>query len=124
MLLASSSKSEIIRLKDLFKSDRLDNRLTITHETYLGKVITKFGMKEAKSINLPLAAHLNLSTAYLPKTEKEISKMGNIFYANVIGSVKFFMITIRPDLAYAITFLSKFKSYLGNPHWAWLKWLL
>lgn len=116
----SFSKSKILRLKILLKSEfdmkelgnakkslgmainrnRKENILTISQETYSHKVITKFGMKEAKSVNVPLAAHMNLSSVQCPKTEAEFKDMKNIPYANVIRSVVFFMVTTRPDLAY------------------------
>lgn len=86
MLLARSNKAEILRLKNLLKSkfdmkdlgnvkkilgmvinrNRKENILTITQETYLNKVITKFGMKEAKSVNISLTAHVNLYSTQCP----------------------------------------------------------
>ncbi|CAA3009527.1 F-box LRR-repeat 20-like [Olea europaea subsp. europaea] len=81
-------------------------------------------MNGSKFVKVPLAAHINLSSAHSPKTEEEFREMRNIPYSNAIGSVMFSMITTRPDLAYAISFLSKFMSYPGKPHWAGLKWLL
>ncbi|CAI9787057.1 unnamed protein product [Fraxinus pennsylvanica] len=140
MILASSSKSEIIRMKDQFdmkdlgnsknilgmviKRNRPENRLTVSQEVYLNKVITKFAMKGSKSVNVPLAAHMNLSSVHSPKTEEELREMRNIPYSNAIGSVTFSMITTRPDLTYAMSFFSRFMSNPGKPHWAGLKWLL
>ncbi|KAL2534627.1 cysteine-rich RLK (RECEPTOR-like protein kinase) 8 [Abeliophyllum distichum] len=50
--------------------------------------------------------------------------MSNVPYANAIGSIMYSMITTRPDLAYAISFLSRFMSNPGKHHWIALKWLL
>lgn len=144
MLLASPDKSQIYRLKNLLKSEfdmkdlgyakkilgmvikriRSENKLTITQEAYLNKVVTKFGMKDSKTVNVPLTAHMNLSKTNSPKSEEEMKEMENIPYANAISSVMFSMITTRPDLAYAISFLSRFMSNPGKPHWAGMKWLL
>ncbi|XP_022891845.1 uncharacterized protein LOC111406695 [Olea europaea var. sylvestris] len=66
-----------------------EDMLTITQESYLHKVITKFGMKEIKSVNVPLATQMNLSSAQCPKTKSEIKDMTNIPYANAIGPVMF-----------------------------------
>lgn len=93
MLLTSPSRTGIIRMKDLLKSeydmkdlgkakkilgmvinnDRSTHKLTITQKSYLDKVITKFGMKKAKSMHIPLATHMNLSTEHVPKTNDEIN---------------------------------------------------
>lgn len=42
--------------------------------------------------------------------------MGEISYANAIGTVMYFMISIRLDLAYSISLLSSFISNLGKEH--------
>lgn len=63
-------------------------------------------MKYTKSINVTLAAHINLSNARLSIIEKGNIEMSNIPYPNVIGSVMFSMIRTRVDLAYEISFLS------------------
>lgn len=81
-------------------------------------------MKEVKSANIPLAAYMNLSHAQSPKIEIELREMKNQPYANTIGSVMFSMITTRPDLAYAMSFLNRFMSNPGKPHLTGLKWLL
>lgn len=104
--------------------NRQENILTITHSAYLNKVVTKFSMKEAKHVNVHLAAHMNLSSAQSLQTESEMKEMKNVSHDNAIGSIMFSMITTRPDLAYVISFLSRFVSNPGKPHWAGLKWRL
>ncbi|KAL2542635.1 Reverse transcriptase Ty1/copia-type domain-containing protein [Abeliophyllum distichum] len=85
---------------------------------------TKFGMRDAKCVNVPLAGHMSISSAQSPKNQEEINEMEHIPYANAIGSVMYSMITTRLDLAYSISLLSRFISNPGKPHWAGLKWLL
>ena len=50
--------------------------------------------------------------------------MENIPYANAIGTIMYAMISTRPDLAYAISTLSRFMSNPGKPYWEALKYLL
>ncbi|XP_031287405.1 secreted RxLR effector protein 161-like [Pistacia vera] len=50
--------------------------------------------------------------------------MENVPYSNAIGSVMYSMISTRPDLAYAISLLSRFMSNPGNEYWNVLKWLM
>ncbi|KAL2243390.1 UNVERIFIED_CONTAM: Retrovirus-related Pol polyprotein from transposon TNT 1-94 [Sesamum indicum] len=50
--------------------------------------------------------------------------MSKIPYSNVIGSIMFLMVCTRPDIAYAISCLSRYMSNPGPPHWEALKWLL
>lgn len=103
-------------LGTVIRRNIFESRLTITQETYMEKVITKFGMKHAKSINVPLAAHMNLSIAQSPKTEEEIKEMDNVPYTNAIGLFTFSMIITRPDLAYDVSFLNRFMLDPGKLH--------
>ncbi|XP_062086067.1 secreted RxLR effector protein 161-like [Humulus lupulus] len=50
--------------------------------------------------------------------------MASIPYAKAIGSIMYAMISTRPDLAFAVSILSKFMSNPGEEHWKGLKWLL
>ncbi|KAK4406231.1 Retrovirus-related Pol polyprotein from transposon TNT 1-94 [Sesamum angolense] len=50
--------------------------------------------------------------------------MKNIPYSNAIGSVMYLMVSTRPDIAYAVSCLSRYMSNVGLPHWEALKWLL
>ncbi|XP_031270602.1 secreted RxLR effector protein 161-like [Pistacia vera] len=45
-------------------------------------------------------------------------------YANVVGSLMYAMISTRPDLAFAISMLSRYMSNPGMEHWTALKWML
>ncbi|KAL9168477.1 hypothetical protein ABFS82_04G017700 [Erythranthe guttata] len=81
-------------------------------------------MQSAKPVSVPLAAHFVLSREQSPKTEPEMSEMKNVPYANAIGSVMYLMVSTRPDIAYSVSFLSRYMSNPGLPHWEALKWLL
>ena len=50
--------------------------------------------------------------------------MEMIPYASMVGSVMYTMVCSRPDLAYAVSMISRYMSCLGKPHWQTVKWLL
>ncbi|KAL0313433.1 UNVERIFIED_CONTAM: Retrovirus-related Pol polyprotein from transposon TNT 1-94 [Sesamum radiatum] len=81
-------------------------------------------MEDSKPSSVPLASHFQLSKDQCPKTEKEKEKMDKVPYSNAIGSIMFLMVCTRPDIAYAISCLSRYMSNAGIPHWEALKWLL
>ncbi|CAA0825304.1 Unknown protein [Striga hermonthica] len=64
------------------------------------------------SVNIPLAAHFVLSKDQSPKTDSEIDLMKNVSYSNAIGFVMYLMVSTRPDIAYAVSCLSR---YMSNP---------
>lgn len=45
-------------------------------------------------------------------------------YSNAIGSTMYTMVCCRPNLAYAMSFISRFLVNLGKPHWEAAKWVL
>ncbi|KAL0368464.1 UNVERIFIED_CONTAM: Retrovirus-related Pol polyprotein from transposon TNT 1-94 [Sesamum calycinum] len=79
---------------------------------------------DSKPTSVPMAAHFQLSKEQCPKTVSEKEKMKNTPYSNAIGSIMYLMVSTRPDIAYAISCLSRYMSNLGPSHWDALKWLL
>ena len=59
-----------------------------------------------------------------PTTDEEKKEMEGIPYSQVVGSIMFSMVSIRPDLSFAISVLSKFMSNLGRGYWLAMKWPL
>ena len=81
-------------------------------------------MKNAKTVNVPLAAHFALSNNQCPKTDHDKTHMQTVPYANSIGSIMYLMVCTRPDIAYAVSCLSRYMADVGQPHWEAVKWLL
>ncbi|PKU72471.1 Retrovirus-related Pol polyprotein from transposon TNT 1-94 [Dendrobium catenatum] len=50
--------------------------------------------------------------------------MKEIPYANVVGYLMYGMVATRPNLAYAISLMSRFMSNPNKNHWNALKWLM
>ena len=84
----------------------------LTQESYL-----KFKITVSKEVNVPLAGHFNLTTDQSPKHDQEIKDMKEVPYAEAIGSVMYTMISTRPDIAYAVSVLSRYMSEPGEEHW-------
>ena len=69
-------------------------------------------MDNSKPISLPRASHFKLSSAICPLNPSEKGLMSSIPYDSDIGSLMYLMTCTRPDLAYA---MSKVSRYLANP---------
>ncbi|XP_073119906.1 secreted RxLR effector protein 161-like [Henckelia pumila] len=50
--------------------------------------------------------------------------MAGIPYASGVGSLIYGLVCSRPDLAYAISVVSRFMANLGIYHWEAIKWIL
>jgi len=50
--------------------------------------------------------------------------MSRVPYASVAGSLMYAMVCTRPDLAYAVSTVSRFMSNPAKQHWEVVKWVL
>jgi len=144
MLLVCKEKSDLNRLKaqlnQRFKMkdlgpakkilgmeiirDRKNKKLCLYQQSYLGKVLDRYEMSLSKTVTTPIPQHYKLSSAQSPQSQEEILDMARIPYASAVGSLMFAMICSRPDLAYAISLVSRFMSNPGKEHWNAVKWVL
>jgi reverse transcriptase-like protein len=103
--------------------DRAGRKLWLSQKKYVEKVLRRFRMDGAKPVSTPLASHFKFDT----KSSDDVSgndDMKNIPYASVVGSLMYAMVCTRPDLAHAVSVVSR---YLSNPrmvHWHAVKWIL
>ncbi|KAL2248445.1 UNVERIFIED_CONTAM: Retrovirus-related Pol polyprotein from transposon TNT 1-94 [Sesamum indicum] len=92
--------------------NREKSSILLNQKSYIMSILRKFSMENSKPASVPLAAHFQLSKDQSPKTEFEKAKMEKVPYSNVIGSIMYLMVCTRPDIAYAISCLSR---YMSNP---------
>jgi len=144
MLIAAKNLSEIhtlklqlsseFEMKDLgaakkilgmdIKRDRGGGRLFLTQETYLEKVLKRFGMKDAKPVSTPFASHFRLSAAQSPQSDEDEEYMARVPYSSAVGSIMYAMVCTRPDISHAVSVVSRYMSCPGKMHWQAVKWIL
>ena len=83
--------------------DRSRKLIGLSQSMYIDKVLNMFQMEQSKKGLLPMRHGIHLSKSMGPKTPREIRQMSRIPYASAIGSLKYAMICIRPDIAYAVS---------------------
>jgi ATP-binding cassette subfamily B (MDR/TAP) protein 1 len=93
--------------------DRSRHLLVLTQSNYLDKVLKRFRMENSKKGNLPIMKGVSLSVTQCPATEKEKSVMSGIPYASTIGSIMYAMLSTRPDVALALSLMSRYQSNPG-----------
>uniref|UniRef100_A0A2N9IQA1 Reverse transcriptase Ty1/copia-type domain-containing protein n=1 Tax=Fagus sylvatica TaxID=28930 RepID=A0A2N9IQA1_FAGSY len=127
MLIAAKSMCEVNRLKSLLhkefemkdlgvakkilgmeiRRDREARKLWLSQKNYIRKVLEKFSMLDAKPVSTPLANHFRLSGSQCPKNEEEIENMSKVPYASAVGCLMYAMVCTRPDLAHAVSTVSR-----------------
>ena len=106
---------KILRMEIL--RDRVVGRLSLSLKGYIERVLRKFNMQNAKPVTTPLSAHFRLSSALCPQSNEEVDYMSRVPYSSVVGSLMFSMVCSRPDLAYAVSVVSRYMEKPGKEHW-------
>ncbi|KAL7724406.1 hypothetical protein ACLKA6_008753 [Drosophila palustris] len=75
---------------------------------------------ECKPALTPIEAK---STLQRPEDADEL-EMNKYPYQNIIGALMFLAVTTRPDIAYAVSFLSQFNANYNGEHWKAAKRIL
>ncbi|GJT27717.1 retrotransposon protein, putative, ty1-copia subclass [Tanacetum coccineum] len=132
MLIACKSKSEIEYTKGLLRKefdmkelgparkilgmeivrDRGSRTLKVSQSGYVQKILNNYRMDNGKSVSVPLGAHFKVSLKDCPSNDWDVERMSKVPYANVVGSLMYLMVCTRPDIAYAVSIVSR---YLANP---------
>ncbi|GJS37572.1 retrotransposon protein, putative, ty1-copia subclass [Tanacetum coccineum] len=144
MLIACKSKAEIGSTKSLLKKefdmkelgeakkilgmeivrDRSRKILRVSQSGYVSKILNNFRIDNGKSVQMPLGGHFKLSLKDCPVRDCDVERMSKVPYANVVGSLMYLMVCTRPDIAYAISAVSRYLTNLGKNHWEAVKWIL
>ncbi len=94
-----------------FERDRANHTITMSQRKYIEEVLKRFNMEECKPIGTPL----DVNSKLLKLTEEEFQRiqeeMQGIPYKAAVGSLMYSMVRTRPDLAFPVSMVSKFKGW-------------
>ena len=97
--------------------DRSKRLIGLNQDTYIDKLLKRFNMEEAKKGFLPMSHGIHLSKTQCPTATDERERMSKVPYASAIGSIMYAIISTRPDVSYALSVTSRYKSDPGESHW-------
>ena len=96
--------------------NRVDGRLCLKQSNYIQKIIQKFNLQDANNTSVPLGGHFLLSREKCSTNPIDIEEKSKIPYAMALGCLMYIMVSTRPDIAHALSILSRFMS---NPRKAY-----
>ena len=99
--------------------DRKAKVITMDQTVYIEKVLKKFHMSDCK----PVISGV-LSADMRPKISKEQKEMENLPYREAVGSIMYIAVSTRPDIAKAVSAVSKYLENPGLKHWMAVKRIL
>nr|GFA46938.1 hypothetical protein [Tanacetum cinerariifolium] len=121
MLIACKSKAEIGTTKSLLKRE-FDMKDLGEAKKILGMEI--FRDRSRKILRMPLGGHFKLSLKDCPIRDCDVERMSKVPYANAVGSLMYLMVCTRPNIAYAVSIVSRYLANPGKSHWEAVKWIL
>jgi hypothetical protein len=120
-----SALSEEFRMKDLgdvgyvlgIKITRSESSIFLSQEHYAKGLLSQFGMADCHGVMTPLE-----TGTVLESTGQGTELCGeNIPYREAVGSLMYLMTCTRPDLATAVSMVSRFLSAPRTNHWMAIK---
>ena len=96
--------------------NRGKEKLHLSQGEYLKKVFVRFGINKAKPVETPLPGYISLSKIQSLKIDEEREYMDRVPYVSAVGSVMYAMVCCRPDIAFAVSQVSRYMSNLGKEH--------
>lgn len=90
--------------------------IKLSHEKYILELLEKFNMTNCKPVSTPIIKTQFDDLPADPSLEKT--------YQQLIGSLLYLSVTSRPDISYAVTFLSQFSKRPNHQHWTSAKRIL
>ena len=88
---------------------RINGDVLLVQERYARDVVKRFNMEGSKTLSTPLELGSRLDTSQQPSTDEEKSAMVDVPYRSAIGSLMYLATCTQPDLATAVSELSKFS---------------
>ena len=96
--------------------DRSKKLLRLSQSMYIDTIVKRFGMQDSKKGFILMRHGVQISKEQSPKTPEDKALMERIPYASTIGSIMYTMICTRPDVAYALSVMSRFQADPGEKH--------
>ena len=97
--------------------DKKVGTITLSQEKYVHELIDKFGIKDKKVASTAADYGKPLTKAQCPTTDEERLEMAKYPYREVVGSLMYLSVGVRPDISFIVSELSKYLANPGLAHW-------
>jgi hypothetical protein len=103
---------------------RRGDTFQLSQRKYIADMLEAYGMTDARPVTTPADPHTTLTADMSPQSDEERSAMASVPYRNAVGSIMYLMVGTRPDLAAAVSAVSRFMADPGQQHWTAVKRIL
>lgn len=95
-----------------FEQNLERHEIQLTQVKYVKQLLEKFEMSECKPASTPMEINCDL-----PYEKESVNKNEHIPYQKLIGALLYLAISTRPDISYAVSYLSQFNNCYQEVHW-------
>ena len=96
---------------------RLDGGYFLVQEKYANEVVSRYGMGDAKTVSTPFEPGSSFGAEEVPDQEGVDHGMVDKPYRSLVGSLMYLAVCTRPDLAMAVSSLSRYSQNPKMEHW-------
>lgn len=96
--------------------NRQTGQIFISQKKHIQELLTKYNMVDCNVISTLFDAGQKLTKDMSPKTAEDVDFMKNIPYQQAVGSPLYIAQGSRPDIAFSVNTVSKFKMNPGKAH--------
>jgi hypothetical protein len=101
--------------------DRSRREIYLNQQQYIENVLERYNMSQCKPVSTPMDTSVKLSKSHAAVTDTEKREMSAVPYQSAVGSLMYAMTCTRPDIAYAVSTVSRYCSNYGAAHWTAVK---
>lgn len=102
--------------------DYKSNTIFLDQENYVNQVLKNFCMENCKIANTPMEGKMDYDN--LSNNCKSDVNLSSLPYQKLIGSLMYLSVLTRPDITFAVNYLSQFNNNYTEYHWQCAKRLL
>lgn len=95
--------------------------MSLSQQGYIERVLAKFNMQDCKPQMIPADPNLELHSLQCSSEDGEAQKTLNAPYRDAVGSLMFLAVVTRPDIAFAVSQVSRFLHNPSEIHWTAVK---
>lgn len=92
--------------------DAKTGRMYLRQRHKIEEILKRFNLEDIKPTKTPMEAKFQL-----PVLEKTPSDCTRLPFRALVGSLSYLAHATRPDIVYAVNYLSRFNKSYGRPHW-------
>jgi len=99
---------------------KANGEISINQDTYIKKLLERFNMSNCKPVSTPMI-HPGVEEGKVTNEVKDINDDGIIPYREAVGALMYLMCGTRPDIAYAVGYVSRYLDKYTYKEWIMVK---